>query len=179
MHTMDTLEIIRQLQQDDALRAEMRAILLEKEVLELPKQVSLLTVAITKLEKTVGKLAENVGDIAESSCAAVLKAVAEMKGWTLLETPGPVDTGKGEVDVRGRFSTENGEVAVLAEAKSRLRGKDVAKWGDRVGDERWRNHFLYKDFNGQVLGYAYGTLIYADAMAEATRLGWGIMGSGR
>ncbi len=49
--TMDTLEIIRQLENDEALREELRAILLTKDLLEMPKH-------IVKLEKAVTELVE-------------------------------------------------------------------------------------------------------------------------
>jgi len=208
---MDTLEIIREIEHDDALRASLRAVLLGDELLGLPDQLRLLTAEVSKLaeaqrrtdeslrslEETVkelaesqrrteasqrrtdvavNKLAEDVGEISEVSCAAVLGAVAEMKDWTALDIPGPVDVGTGEVDVRARFATPEGEVAILAEAKSRLYGKDVSKWASRVGESAWRNKFLYPGFDGQVLPYIYGTLIYADAIAEARRLGVGVIG---
>ncbi len=124
----------------------------------------------------MNKLAEDVGEVSEVSCAAVLGAVAQWKGWTALDRPGPVDVGTGEVDVRARFSTDGGEVAILAEAKSRLYGKDVVKWASRVGEPAWRGQFLYPGFEGQVLPYVYGTLIYADALTEAERLGIGVIG---
>ncbi len=198
------MEIIREIESDPALRASLRAVLLGDEILELPALVAANTRAIAelaeaqkrtdatvgrleatvgRLEATVGKLAtavgkleENLGEIVEVSCAAVLGAVAEMKGWTAIDDPGPIDVGEGEVDVRGRFSTEEGEVVVLAEAKSRLRGSDVKKWASRVTDETWRGRHLYEGYDGQVLAYVYGTLVYADAYAEARRVGIGVIG---
>ncbi|MHB8264026.1 MAG: hypothetical protein ACYDGY_09845 [Acidimicrobiales bacterium] len=233
---MDTLEIIREIEHDDALRASLRAVLLGDEILGIPEQLRLLTIEVRELaeaqqrtevaqqrtdatvrelveaqkrtdatmaeaqkrtdwrldrtekalaelaeaqkrtEVAVYKLAEDVGEISEVSCAVVLGAVAEIKGWTSLDTPGPIDIGKGEIDVRARFATPDGEVAILAEAKSRLYGKDVSRWADRVGESAWRGRFLYADFTGQVLPYVYGTLIYADAITEAKRLGIGVIG---
>ena len=191
------MEIIREIESDPALRASLRAVLLGDEILELPTLVAANTSAIAELkgavaklieaqERTdatvgrlataVGKLEENLGEIVEVSCAAVLGAVAEMKGWTAIDAPGPIDVGEGEVDVRGRFSTTEGEVVVLAEAKSRLRGGDVKKWARRVTDETWRARHLYEGFGGTVLAYVYGTLVYADAYAEARRVGIGVIG---
>ncbi len=218
MISMDTLEIIREIEHDDALRASLRAVLLGDELLGLPDQLRLLTTEVAKLAEaqkrteeaqkrtdeslrsleevvkelaeaqkrtddavgkltvSVNKLAEDVGEISEVSCAAVLRAVAELKGWTVLDRPGPIDVGTGEVDVRARFATPEGEVAILAEAKSRLYGKDVSKWASRVGESTWRGKFLYPGFEGKVLPYIYGTLIYADATIEAERLGVGVIG---
>ena len=122
------------------------------------------------------RLAEDVGEMAELSCANVLKTVAFWKGWTSLEDPLPIVTGSGEVDVRGHFDTPGGEVVVLAEAKSRLRGKDVSKWAARFEEQAWRDRFLPPGFTGQALPYVYGTLIYADAIKEAKNLGIGLLG---
>ena len=47
--TMDTLEIIRQLENDEALREELRAILLTKDLLEMPKHIVQLEKAVTEL----------------------------------------------------------------------------------------------------------------------------------
>jgi non-homologous end joining protein Ku len=46
---MDTLEIIRQLENDEALREELRAILLTKDLLEMPKHIVQLEKAVTEL----------------------------------------------------------------------------------------------------------------------------------
>ncbi|MCL5948519.1 MAG: hypothetical protein M1420_05100 [Actinobacteria bacterium] len=46
---MDTLEIIRELEHDDALRAALRAVILGDELLSLPDQMRLLTAEVQKL----------------------------------------------------------------------------------------------------------------------------------
>ncbi|MHB8264279.1 MAG: hypothetical protein ACYDGY_11175, partial [Acidimicrobiales bacterium] len=149
---------------------------LEKAQERTDATVDRLVKAQERTDRAIDRLAEGLGEISEVSCAAVLGAVAELKGWTLLDAPGPIDVGHGEVDVRARFSTPDGEVVLLAEAKTRLRGKDLMKWASRVGEQAWRNMYMYPGFSGQVLPYAYGTLIYADAMTEAQRLGIGLIG---
>ncbi|MCL4434550.1 MAG: hypothetical protein M1399_07275 [Actinobacteria bacterium] len=182
---MDTLEIIRELEHDEALRASLRAMILGDELLSLPDQMRLLTTEVQKLVEaqkqttmSIHRLEENVGEVSEESCAAVLGAMAYRKGWTVLDNPGLIDIGKGEVDVRGRFDTPIGGVAILAETKSRLRGSHVSKWASRVGGSAWREQFLYPGFEGQVLPYVYGTIIYDDAFIEAERLGIGVIGPG-
>ncbi len=130
---------------------------------------------VRELKESVNRLNESVGEIAEESCALVLGAMAEERGWTVLDKPGPIDVGQGEVDVRGRFDTPDGEVVVLAEAKSRLQGKYVERWADRVGDPAWRKRFLYPGFNGKVLPYMYGTLIYSDVDKQAKKRGIGVI----
>ncbi|MCL4443784.1 MAG: hypothetical protein M1456_06795 [Actinobacteria bacterium] len=270
---MNTLEIIREMEQDESLRAALRAVILGDEILSLPNEMRLLTAEVKKLaeaqqrtenaqqrteeavkelvaaqlrtenaqrhtdetvksleemvkelaeaqrhtenaqrhtdetvkelanaqrhtdetvkelanaqrhtdetvrelKESVNRLNESVGEIAEESCALVLGAMAEERGWTVLDKPGPIDVGQGEVDVRGRFDTPDGEVVVLAEAKSRLQGKYVERWADRVGDPAWRKRFLYPGFNGKVLPYMYGTLIYSDVDKQAKKRGIGVI----
>ena len=228
---MDTLDIIRELERDEALRASLRAVLLGDDILSLPNEIRLLAAEVRKLaesqqhteeaqkrtdetvkelasaqkrtdetvkelvvtvaelaeaqkrtdvtlgelKESVNKLNESVGEVAEESCAAVLLSIAHQKGWTELDVPGPIDVGDGEVDVRGRFNTPEGEIVILAEAKSRLRGSHVTKWADRVKNPSWQSKFLYPDFDGKVLPYMYGTLIYSDAREQAIKHGIGII----
>ncbi len=53
---MDILEIIRELKRDEALREEMRAILLTEELRALPE-------AFVRLEGTVAQLAQKIDDM--------------------------------------------------------------------------------------------------------------------
>ena len=236
---MDTLDIIRELERDEALRASLRAVLLGDDILSLPNEIRLLAAEVRKLAEsqqrteeaqkrtdetvkelasaqkrteealvrtdetvkelvvtvaelaeaqkrtdvTVGELKESVNRLSESlgvvaeeeSCAAVLLSVAHQKGWTELDLPGPIDVGDGELAVRGRFDTPEGEIVILAEAKSRLRGSHVTKWANRVKNPSWQSKFLYPDFEGKVLPYMYGTLIYSDARDQAIKHGIGII----
>ena len=228
---MDTLDIIRELERDEALRASLRAVLLGDDILSLPNEIRLLAAEVRKLAESqqhteeaqkrtdetvkelasaqkrtdetvkelvvtvaelaeaqkrtdvtlgelkeiVDKLNESVGEVAEESCAAALLSIAHQKGWTELDVPGPIDTGDGELAVRGRFNTPEGEIVILAEAKSRLRGSHVTKWADRVKNPSWQSKFLYPDFDGKVLPYMYGTLIYSDAREQAIKHGIGII----
>ena len=214
---MDTLDIIRELERDEALRASLRAVLLGDDILSLPNEIRLLAAEVRKLaesqqrteeaqkrtdetvkelvvtvaelaeaqkrtdvtvgelKESVNKLNESVGEVAEESCAAVLLSIAHQKGWTELDVPSPIDTGDGEVDVRGGFDTPEGEIVILAEAKSRLRGSHVTKWANRVKNPSWQSKFLYPDFEGKVLPYVYGTLIYSDAREQAIKHGIGII----
>ncbi len=228
---MNTLEIIRELEQDESLRATLRAVILGDEILSLPNEMRLLTAEVKKLaevqqrtenaqrhteetvkelanaqrrtdenvkslestvkelvaaqlrtdgtvrelKENVGRLNESVGETAEVSCALVLGAMAEERGWIVLDEPAPVAMDEDEVDVRGRFDTPDGEVVVLAEAKSRLQKKYVDRWANRVGDKDWREKFLYPGFNGKVLPYVYGTLIYSGANERAKERGIGVI----
>ena len=249
---MNTLEIIRELEQDESLRATLRAVILGDELLSLPSEMRLLTAEVKKLaeaqlrtenaqrrtdetvkklaeaqlrtdetvkslestvkelvsaqlrtenaqrrteetvkelvsaqlriEKTVRELKDNVdrlnesvGETAEVSCALVLGAMAEERGWTVLDEPAPVAMDEDEVDVRGRFDTPDGEIVILVEAKSRLQKKYVDRWANRVEDKDWREKFLYPGFNGKVLPYVYGTLIYSGVNERAEERGIGVI----
>ena len=142
----------------------------------LKESVNRLSESLDELKESVNRLSETLGVVAEEeSCAAVLLSVAHQKGWTELDVPGPFDTGDGEVDVRARFNTPEGKVVILAEAKSRLRGSHVTKWANRVKNPSWQSKFLYPDFDGKVLPYVYGTLIYSDAREQAIKHGIGII----
>ena len=130
---------------------------------------------VRELKENVDRLNESVGETAEVSCALVLGAMAEERGWIVLDEPAPVAMDEDEVDVRGRFDTPDGEVVVLAEAKSRLQKKYVDRWANRVGDKDWREKFLYPGFNGKVLPYMYGTLIYSGVNERAKEFGIGVI----
>jgi hypothetical protein len=60
---MDTLEIIRQLQADPALKAQLRAVLLSEEVLALPEKMDRVESQIGTLNKTTQQLATSIGDL--------------------------------------------------------------------------------------------------------------------
>lgn len=67
---MDALEIIRQLQQDSALRAQMRAMLLGDELLSLPelvqensRQIAALTVILERVEEQIAALTERMDQV--------------------------------------------------------------------------------------------------------------------
>ena len=62
---MDALEIIRQMQQDPALRAEMRAVLLGEELLSLPELVQENSRQIAENSRQIAALAERMDQLAE------------------------------------------------------------------------------------------------------------------
>ncbi len=157
------------------LRTENAQQRTEKTVKELVSAQLRIEETVRELKENVDRLNESVGETAEVSCALVLGAMAEERGWIVLDEPAPVAMDEDEVDVRGRFDTPDGEVVVLAEAKSRLQKKYVDRWANRVGDKDWREKFLYPGFNGKVLPYVYGTLIYSGANERAKERGIGVI----
>ena len=62
---MDALEIIRQMQQDPALRAEMRAVLLGEELLSLPELVQENSRQIAENSRQIAALAERMDQLAD------------------------------------------------------------------------------------------------------------------
>ncbi|MCL4433649.1 MAG: hypothetical protein M1399_02595 [Actinobacteria bacterium] len=157
------------------LRTENAQQRTEKTVKELVSAQLRIEETVRELKENVDRLNESVGETAEVSCALVLGAMAEERGWIVLDEPAPVAMDEDEVDVRGRFDTPDGEVVVLAEAKSRLQKKYVDRWANRVGDKDWREKFLYPGFNGKVLPYMYGTLIYSGVNERAKEFGIGVI----
>ncbi len=62
---MDALEIIRQMQQDPALKAEMRAVLLGEELLTLPELVQENSRQIAENSRQIAALAERMDQLAD------------------------------------------------------------------------------------------------------------------
>jgi len=63
---MDTLEIIRQLEHDEALRDELRAILLTRELLEAPEHIVRIEKAIAELVEAQKKTNQTVAELVEA-----------------------------------------------------------------------------------------------------------------
>ncbi len=74
---MNTMEIIREMEQDPALRASLRAVLLGEEFLNLPAEVRANTEAIGRLEKIVASHTEAITRL-EKIVAANTKAIEEL-----------------------------------------------------------------------------------------------------
>ena len=77
---MDALEIIRQLQQDSALRAQMRAVLLGEELLSLPelvqensRQIAALTAKMDQVEEQIAALTTKMERVEEQIAALTSK----------------------------------------------------------------------------------------------------------
>ncbi|MHB8262939.1 MAG: hypothetical protein ACYDGY_04215 [Acidimicrobiales bacterium] len=64
---MDTLEIIREMQRDEALRASLQAVLLDDEVRDLPNQVRLLTANVDQLVEVQKKTEISLAELVELS----------------------------------------------------------------------------------------------------------------
>lgn len=178
---MDTLGIIRQMKQDPALRDELRALLLSEELLALPERVARIEIKLDKLEEgqarleegqaklrtEVGKLSVVVGGTVEVDAVEVLTELSRRWGWELLAAPAPAQVnGEADVVMRARDATGE-EVAIVCEAKARLRPRDVERFAESLP-----GIVDGLGLTGTVFGYAYGLVLYAgvEEAAEARGL---------
>ncbi len=106
---MDTLGIIRQMEQDEGLRAQLRAVLLGDELLGLPKQVAEMDLRLTT---RLDALAERVGDLEERVAEMDLRLTTRLDALTarmdeltvrmdaLAERVGDLEERVAEMDLR-------------------------------------------------------------------------------
>ena len=216
---MDTLAIIRELQADPGLRAQLRAVLLSEEILQLPQLVAdngrdirALREVVASIERRqeslerrqeslergqeslvkgqeslerrqdslergqeslrveVGRLSEIVGGTVEADATSVVVTVLERRGWVVHGIPEPVEVN-GEIDVLGRATTAEGEdVAVLVEAKTRLRPADVRRFA--AGLDRL---VAATGIVGNYVPYVYGLRVYTGVEETSRDLGLGVL----
>lgn len=102
---MDTLEIIRQLQQDPALKAELRAVLLGEEILSLPDLVRENSRQIAENSRQIAALTERM-DRVEAQIAALVERMdqVERRLGGVEDRLGRVEDRLGHLD--GRFTEE-------------------------------------------------------------------------
>ncbi len=188
---MDTLEIIRQIETDPAVRAQLRSILLGDDVLGLPAQVAALVEAqkrsenrLDRLEKAVAELVEAqkqtnqavgrlsyvIGGTVEEDAKVLLEYVANQNGWQIIKEPAPLDIN-GEIDVMAVVKdASNKEFALLCEAKTRLRAADVRRFKTTVNNLP-QNAEIPSDH----LDYVYGLSVYPGTREAAEQMGFGLL----
>ena len=155
---MDALEIMRQLQQDPALKAQLRTALLGEEILSLPelvrensrqiaensRQIAALTERMDRVETQIAALTERMGQV-ETQIASLAKRVdsnivhvLEMKFYQRVEDycDEVVDNAKvlrfREIDaLLARTSP-----AIRDKARRRLRKADAVVDGKRAGSTK-------------------------------------------
>lgn len=93
---MDTLEIIRQLQQDPALKAELRAVLLGEELLEVPSLIGKLAESLQATNARVESLIDHQAGMQSS-----LNDLIQMVGRSF------VTMEQGFTEIRGGFGVVN------------------------------------------------------------------------
>ena len=144
MWHMDALEIMRQLQQDPALKAQLRTALLGEEILSLPELVRENSRQIAENSRQIAALTERMGQV-ETQIASLAKRVdsnivhvLEMKFYQRVEDycDEVVDNAKvlrfREIDaLLARTSP-----AIRDKARRRLRKADAVVDGKRAGSTK-------------------------------------------
>jgi len=195
---VDTLGIIRQMQADPALRAQLRSVLLGEEVLGLPAQVaensrqiaelraavsglqgavaelraavSGLQGAVAELRTEVGHLSAIVGGTVEEDAASLVRTVLERQGVRLDGEPEAVGLD-GEIDVVARGTETTGApITALVEAKTRLRPADVRRFA-----ASYRSLVARLGVEGAHVGYVYGFRVYSGSDEAARQVGLGVL----
>ena len=109
-----------------------------------------------KLRTEVGKLSVVVGGTVEVDAVEVLTELSRRWGWELLAAPAPAQVN-GEADVVMRARDAAGEeVAIVCEAKARLRPRDVERFAESLP-----GIVDGLGLTGTVFGYVYGLVLYA------------------
>ena len=195
---MDTLGIIRQMESDPALRAQLRAVLLGEEVLSLPalvadnsrqidglreavadnsRQIARLWEAVAEhsrqidgLRTEVGRLSAIVGGTVEEDAVSVVQTVLEAKGYRLEAEPEAVEID-GEIDVMARATDPAGAPLVaLVEAKTRLRPADVRRFA-----ASYPSLVARLGIADAHVGYVYGLRVYNGSVDAARESGLGVL----
>ncbi len=181
---MDTLAIIREIEADPGLRAQLRAVLLSDDVLRLPELVAENTRDIRDLKdavsemrrgqemlrQEVGRLSAVVGGTVEEDASSVVVTVLERRGWQVHGRPEPVEAN-GEIDMLVQARTDQGaEVSVLVEAKTRLRPADVRRFAAVL-----EQLVAMIGIRGDYLPYVYGLRVYTGVEETASELGLGVL----
>ena len=181
---VDTLAIIREIEADVGLRAQLRAVLLSDDVLRLPELVAENTRDIRDLKdavsemrrgqemlrQEVGRLSAVVGGTVEEDASSVVVTVLERRGWQVHGRPEPVEAN-GEIDMLVQARTDQGaEVSVLVEAKTRLRPADVRRFAAVL-----EQLVAMIGIRGDYLPYVYGLRVYTGVEETASELGLGVL----
>ena len=205
---MNTLEIIEEMRSNPALAEELRAVLLSRELLALPERMVAVEdrlsrleasvqaleasvqalaeiserheASIARLSREIGRLSDSVGIAVEEAAAVSLGPLGADKGFEVIGEPIAQEVnGDGEVDLIASVRFADGhEASLLVEAKMRLRGRDVRRLVSRFGAPDARSRLAERGYHGPYLLYAYGEVVYGDAVEAAREHGIGIYGPG-
>ena len=175
---------IRQMQDDPALRAQLRSVLLSEEVLALPglvaensRQIAELrgdvaenSRQIADLRSAVGHLSEIVGGTVEEDAASLVRTVLESKGVQLDRDPEAAEVN-GEIDVVAAGTDSTGaRITALVEAKTRLRPADVRRFA-----ASYPGLVARLGIQGAHVGYVYGFRVYSGSEDAARQTGLGVL----
>ncbi len=161
-----------------ALQASVQA--LEASVQALAEISERHEASIARLSREIGRLSDSVGIAVEEAAAVSLGPLGADKGFEVIGEPIAQEVnGDGEVDLIASVRFADGhEASLLVEAKMRLRGRDVRRLVSRFGAPDARSRLAERGYHGPYLLYAYGEVVYGDAVEAAREHGIGIYGPG-
>ncbi len=144
-------------------------------------QVDLKT-AVERLEyrqmttqQELGRLANVIGAGVEADTEETLRSAIKAHGWEPLGGAVPLALN-GEVDLAILAEEPTGErVWVLAEAKLRLRRRDVETWARMLDDADFRQRLAGQGVTPPIVAYAFGIRVYPDAEEAARATGLGVL----
>ncbi|MHB8449148.1 MAG: hypothetical protein ACYDAQ_01560 [Mycobacteriales bacterium] len=173
---MDSLEIIRQMEGDPGLRAQLRAVLLGDNFLERPafaaqpeEAQSPTETAIDRLAAAVDRFWEVVGGPVETDAVALLEWLAGERGWQLPEPPVPFDFD-GETGVVATLIDGERRFRIVVGAKARLRLADVARFS--AGLPRLVAALAIEE---PYLAYLCGLCVFQEVESAASAAGLGAL----
>ena len=135
--------------------------------------IASLTRRMDATEKQLGQLSERFGLDLEVDAEEVLRAVAQEKGYSLLQEPMAIDVD-GEMDVVAPIETPSGErFWVIIEVKGRLRRKEVGRFLQRLQQPQVIQQLEASGVEKPYLPYVFGLRVYfgVDEMARETGVG--------
>ncbi|MER3398627.1 MAG: hypothetical protein C4316_08890, partial [Chloroflexota bacterium] len=131
--------------------------------------------AVKDLRTRVGRLENALGLDVEKVAAFILNRVLRERG---LEPVGQPRAAKGnglELDLVWPAEGPGGRVWVLVEAKHRLDGRAVLRFGERLRSEGFKKALQRRRIKGPYLPYAFGIVIYYGTEEAAERTGVGVL----
>ncbi len=152
------------------------------QVVELNGRLSMELEAIRasqrRTEGRIDQMWNLVGIAIEVAAEISLTALARDRGFELASKPISIELdGDGELDTVASVTLADGRTAtVVVEAKFRLRGGDVRKHRRRVAASTTRERLGERGYHPPYQAFAYGEVIYVDALDEARALGIGLYG---
>jgi len=170
---LDRLEQVVQELAEAQKRTEQRVEELAEAQKHMMEAIASLTRRMDATEKQLGQLSERFGLDLEVDAEEVLRAVAQEKGYSLLQEPMAIDVD-GEMDVVAPIETPSGErFWVIIEVKGRLRRKEVERFLQRLQQPQVIQQLEASGVEKPYLPYVFGLRVYfgVDEMARETGVG--------
>jgi len=156
-------------------RTEQRVEELAEAQKRMMEAIVSLTQRMDATEKQLGQLSERFGLDLEVDAEEVLRAVAQEKGYSLLQEPMAIDVD-GEMDVVAPIETPSGErFWVIIEVKGRLRRKEVGRFLQRLQHPQVIQQLEASGVEKPYLPYVFGLRVYFGVDERARETGVGIL----